>query len=217
VRALVSEALDAGHPTAWFERLYREAGGDPSRVPWADLAPNAALAAWAARPGALDGVRTACVVGCGLGHDAEHLAARGLSVTAFDVSAAAVDWARRLHPASSVRYEVADLLALPPAWRGAFDLVVEVYTLQALPRAVRGRAAQAVRSLVAPGGRVFLFTRLREDGPVDERTEGPPWPLGRREVLDLLAPLVPEGGLVEVVDAQGPPARAFGVFVSGGR
>src|SRR5438105_2697348 len=140
VQALARGALEKGEPTAWFEALYREASGDASRVPWADLAPNAALAAWAANPRALLGTRDAVVVGCGLGHDAEFLAAKGLAVTAFDVSPSAIEWARRLHPRSSVRYEVADLFALPPSLFGAFDLAVEVYTLQALPRAARAGA-----------------------------------------------------------------------------
>ncbi|HVG93178.1 MAG TPA: class I SAM-dependent methyltransferase [Planctomycetota bacterium] len=212
-RALATEALEAGRPTAWFERLYRAAAGDPAGVPWADLVPNPALAAWAARPGALAGARTACVVGCGLGHDAEHLARLGLRVTAFDVAPEAIAWAQRLHPRTTVVYEVADLFALPAAWRAAFDLVVEVYTLQALPRAVRGAAARAVRSLVAPGGRILLYTRVREDGPVDERAEGPPWPLGRGELTALFAPFEPEAPWTEERSEQDPRVtRVFGVL-----
>jgi SAM-dependent methyltransferase len=212
VRALAREAIEAGRPTAWFDALYREAGGDASRVPWADLAPNGALAAWAGRPGALAGVRRACVVGCGLGDDAEHLAALGPLVTAFDVSPTAVAWARRLHPSSRVRYETADLLALPAAWRGAFDLVVEVYTLQALPPPVRARAAPEVVSLLAPGGRLFLFTRV-----FDERAgtppEGPPWPLSRDEVRRSFGALVEEEPLTETADPDDPEVvRAWAVL-----
>ncbi len=217
MRALATEALDAGKPVAWFEALYREAGGDPSKVPWADLAPNPALAAWTRRPAALRGVSRAVVVGCGLGHDAECLAARGIDVVAFDVSPTAIRWAKRIHPGTDVRYEVANLLALPSRWRGAFDLVVEVHTLQALPASHRGRAAKAIVSLVAPKGRVFVFTRVRGDGPgvppLDERTSGPPWPLGRREVVALLAPLRRVGRLVEVADPRDPAiVRAHGVW-----
>src|SRR5262245_33678429 len=86
VQALAREALARGESTSWFERLYREAKGDASHVPWADQAANAALAAWTASPRALAGARTAAVVGCGLGDDAEHLASKGLDVLAFDVS-----------------------------------------------------------------------------------------------------------------------------------
>jgi SAM-dependent methyltransferase len=216
-QALAREAVEAGRPTQWFESLYREAQGDASRVPWADQAPNASLAGWTARPGALDGVRRACVVGCGLGDDAEHLAARGVDVTAFDVSPTAIAWAKRVHPSTRVRYEVADLFALPAAWRGAFHLVVEVYTLQALPAKVRAEAARAVVSLVAPGGRLFLFTRLKDDAagtpPFDERAAGPPWPLGRTEAADFLDALRVEEPLEETADPDDASiVRAHGVW-----
>jgi SAM-dependent methyltransferase len=215
-QALARAAVEAGRPTRWFEALYAEASGDASRVPWADLAPNASLAGWTERPGALAGVRTACVVGCGLGDDAEHLAARGVEVTAFDVSPTAIAWAKRVHPRTRVRYEVADLFALPSSWGGAFDLVVEVYTLQALPSRVRREAADAVVSLVAPEGRLFLYTRVRDDGPaappLDERAAGPPWPLGRREVEDLFGALRVEEPLVEIADPDDASiVRAHGV------
>lgn len=205
VRALAQDALRRDAPTAWFEALYAEAGTDARRIPWADLAPNPDLVAWTARPGAFEGARTAAVVGCGLGHDAEHLARLGLDVTAFDVSPSAVAWARRLHPTTRVRYEVGDLLALPAAWRGAFDVVVEVYTWQALPRSVRDAAVAATRALLAPGGRLFVFTRLRDDGPgvppLDEATGGPPWPLGRHELRRAVEGLAVDVAFVEVVDA----------------
>jgi formyltetrahydrofolate-dependent phosphoribosylglycinamide formyltransferase len=90
VRALAQDSLRRDAPTAWFETLYAEAGADATRIPWADLAPNPDLVAWTARPGALAGARTAVVVGCGLGHDAEHLARHGLDVTAFDIAPSAV-------------------------------------------------------------------------------------------------------------------------------
>ena len=205
VRALAQDALRRDAPTAWFEALYAEAGADTTRIPWADLAPNADLVAWTGQPGALAGARTAAVIGCGLGHDAEHLARLGLDVTAFDVSPSAVAWARRLHPATRVRYEVGDLFALPAAWRGTFDVVVEVYTWQALPRRVRDAAVAATRALLAPAGRLFVFTRVRDDGPgappLDEATGGPPWPLGRLELRRAIEGLTIDVAFVEVADA----------------
>jgi SAM-dependent methyltransferase len=217
VAALAREALARGEPTSWFEKLYREASGDASRVPWADLAPVPSLAAWTARPASLRGVRTAAVVGCGLGHDAEHLAAKGIDVWAFDVSPAAIEWAKRLHSHSRVRYEVADLFSLPAPRRGRFDLAVEVYTLQALPVRARPAAAAAIRSLLAPGGRLFVFTRLRDDGPgsapYDESVSGPPWPLGRAEAGTLFGGLSVETPFVELRDPDDPSiVRAWGVF-----
>ena len=217
VRRLAQQALDGGDVTSWFERAYVEAAGDATGVPWADLTPNAAFAEWAARPGVLSGVRTAAVVGCGLGHNAEFLAIRGVRVTAFDISETAIAWARRLHPASSVKYEVADLFAIPAGWKGTFDLVVEVYTIQALPRSIRGPATAAITSLLAPGGRLFVTTRVRDDGPeappFDERSGGPPWPLGRGELFGLFATLTPVERPVETVDpADSTIIRSHGVW-----
>jgi SAM-dependent methyltransferase len=157
------------------------------------------------------------VVGCGLGHDAEHLARHGLDVVAFDIAPSAVAWARRLHPGSPVRYEVGDLFALPERWRGAFDVVVEVYTWQALPARVRADAVAGTRALLARGGRLFVFTRLRDDGPTaapfDEATAGPPWPLGRGELARCVEGLVPEVPFVESADASDPTiVRGSGVW-----
>jgi SAM-dependent methyltransferase len=71
------------------------------------------------------------VVGCGVCDDPVFLARLGCEVIAFDVSATAVAQARRRFAGSPVKFAVADLLAPPPEWAGAFDLVTEIYTVQA--------------------------------------------------------------------------------------
>ncbi|MCO5168658.1 MAG: class I SAM-dependent methyltransferase [Planctomycetes bacterium] len=201
-RALAQAALARGEPVAWFEALYRQAGGDAARIPWADLTPHPALVAWLDRAGDLARAR-AVVVGCGLGDDAEEVARRGARTTAFDVSPAAVDWCRARFPRSPVDYGTADLLALPPAWRGAFDLVVEVYTLQALPAAIRPQAARGVADLVAPGGRAVVVCRGRDDVGHPEDVSGPPWPLSRRDLAPLLEAGLREVALDDRSDADG--------------
>jgi len=72
------------------------------------------------------------VIGCGVCDDPVFLAGLGCEVTAFDVSPTAVSEAARRFAGSPVKYQVADLLAPPPEWAGAFDLVTEIYTVQAL-------------------------------------------------------------------------------------
>ncbi len=59
---------------------------------------------------------------------------------AFDVSPTAVDTARRRFPCSAVEYVTADLLSPPRFWAGAFDRVVEVFTVQVLTGTARRTA-----------------------------------------------------------------------------
>jgi len=182
------QAIERGEATAWFDELYRAAGDDAERIPWADLAPNKWLLEWLTGRALSPKGSSAVVVGCGLGDDAEELARRGFEVTAFDISPAAIDWARKRFPESLVVYRVADLFALPKSMEGAFDFVFEAYTIQALPEAIRSVAIAAVASLVAPGGGLLAVMRGRER---EETVEGPPWPVAREELDGLEA-----GGLL---------------------
>jgi SAM-dependent methyltransferase len=166
-------------PTGWFEPLYRAAAAGEATVPWDDHAPSPLLVSWSRGRG-LDGRgRRAIVVGCGLGDDAEHVASLGFRTLAFDIAPTAIAGARRRFPASAVEYVVADLLDPPAEWAGAFDLVVEHITVQALPESVRPAAIARVASLVAPGGTLLVISGARSEG---EPADGPPWPLVRAEV-----------------------------------
>jgi len=172
-----TEPTDPDERLAWFEALYRDAGSDAARVPWARLAPHPGLEHWSRKAGPASG--RAIDVGCGLGDNAEFLAELGYSVTAFDLSESAIAWARRRFPESSVSYAAADLFDLPAEWIGGFDLVSEVYTLQALPAEIRQEALRAIASLAAPGGAVVVVCMARN---ADEAADGPPWPLAREEL-----------------------------------
>jgi SAM-dependent methyltransferase len=167
-------------PTAFFERLYAAAEDGDAQIPWDRGGPNPRLVAWTERERVSGDGRRALVVGAGLGDDAEHIAALGFETVAFDVSPTAVATTRRRFPDSSVRYEVADLLAAPERWRQAFDLVLEALTVQSLPEELHPAATAAVCRMVAPGGTLLVLANGREPaaGPVD----GPPWPLTRAEV-----------------------------------
>jgi SAM-dependent methyltransferase len=188
-RALAQQFLAAGKPLDWFEALYAAAGGDESAIPWADMWPNPNLLAWLDRePVAARG--RGLVVGCGLGDDAEELARRGWTVTAFDISPTAIDWCRRRFSRSKVNYVVADLLNPPSAWEGQFDFILESYTLQALPPQTRAIAIRRLPPLLAPGGTLLIICRGRgDDDPLGEI----PWPLSPSE----LAPLMRESKLLQ--------------------
>jgi SAM-dependent methyltransferase len=202
---------------AWFEGVYARAGDDAARVPWANLAPHPLSKAFVDfQLRGLDGLRV-LDVGCGLGDNAEYFDAAGANVTAFDLVDEAVAWARRRFPQSKVAYCTADLFAAPDGWRGAFDLVHECYTLQALAPALLPNALAALASLLAPGGRMLLIARARDGAPEpDEAAAGPPWPLppsifeeARRQGLCPLA--------VEDIAATAEiPARHWRALLRGG-
>ncbi|MDQ2802030.1 MAG: class I SAM-dependent methyltransferase, partial [Pseudomonadota bacterium] len=123
--------------------------------------------------------RTALIVACGLGDDAEEASRRGYQVTAFDLVPAAIAHCRERFPDSAVDYQIADLFALPADWNRAFDLVVEIRTLQSLPLPQRAEAAAIIAGTLRPGGQVFVHGLGRDD---DEPPESRPWPLSRREL-----------------------------------
>lgn len=156
----------------FFDAVYDMAGGDAAGVPWADLAPKPQLADWLRHnPG--EG-RSAIDIACGLGDNAEALAAAGYETTAFDLAETAIEWARKRFPESPVDYRLADMLNPPEGWAGGFDLVNECYTIQSVPPAMRETMTRGVAALVKPGGTLLVYARMR---PEDSVAEGPPWPL----------------------------------------
>lgn len=174
-----ADAEARGEPLAWFDEVYRRAGGDTAMVPWADEETHPGLAEWIARSGTIH-EGSALDIGCGLGDNAEALCAAGYDVTAFDLSPTAVKWARKRFPDSPVNYVVASLLDLPGEWMGKFDLVHETYTLQSLNSVERAVAFPAVANLVAPGGTLLVISRVRDEDTV---VTGPPWPLTPEEFM----------------------------------
>ena len=191
---LSAAAIGAGEPTAWFDRLYAAGVAGEVSMPWDRTGPQVRLEEWARATG-LDGAgRRAVVVGCGLGADAAYLAGLGFATTGFDISPTAVDQAHERHADAGVDFVVGDLLDLPDAWLGAFDLVVEIFTVQALPDPPRRDAIAAVPGLVAPGG-TLLAVEFRADGSQPD-DQGPPFPQDRDAMLALA------GDVLEVVSLE---------------
>jgi SAM-dependent methyltransferase len=151
----------------------RYAEGD---TPWDKRAPHPVL---------LDGITQEdlagriLVPGCGTGHDARALAARGLDVTGLDVSPLALDAAKS--GPGNVKYVLGSLFDLPAPMRGAFDGVFEHTCFCAINPARRADYVASVASVLKKGGRflaVFFLDPGNDGG-------GPPYGCTRREINDL--------------------------------
>lgn len=176
---LAAEFIEKGDATAWFDVLYAEADGNNEKIPWADLEPNRFLVRWAKNVDLQGNGRNALVVGCGLGDDAKFLDDLGFRVAAFDVSPKAVEWAKKIHADTEIEFQTADLFNAPDDWKKAFDFVLEVYTIQALPLSLREKAIAAISDFVAENGELVVVTRGREN---DEEPEGLPWALSPEDL-----------------------------------
>lgn len=200
--------IEKNDPLGWFEALYEKADGETEIIPWADMAPSPNLIQWldthriaGTRPSALE-------IGCGLGDNAEELARRGFAVTAFDISETVVQWSKKRFSGSTVSYEVRDLFKPPGAWQGAFDFVLESYTLQVLPPELRIRAIRSISRFVAPGGTLLVICRGRES---EEDPGKMPWPLTKRELTSFQKFELDEVRFEDFLDDEEPPVRRFRV------
>jgi SAM-dependent methyltransferase len=206
VRELAAKYKERGDPLGFFDALYKEAKENRAIIPWADLEPNKFFRSWAERTGLKGNGRSALVVGCGLGDDARYLYDLGFKVTAFDIAPTAVEWAKRLHPDTDIRFVTANLLQSPAEWERAFDLVLEVYTIQPMPMEMRGRMIDAIASFVKDNGRLVVVTRGRED---DEEPTQMPWPLSRGDLSQFGSNGLTQIDFVEMMGDEDEPVLRF--------
>jgi SAM-dependent methyltransferase len=174
MKELATEYIERGDFYGWFEDIYRETEEDSELIPWVDFEPNRFLVEWNKTAGLKGENRKALVVGCGLGDDALFLDELGFEVTAFDVSEKAIEIARKIHADTDIKFVAADLFDPPEEFFRAFDFVLEVYTIQALPLSLREKAIAAIAGFIAPKGELVVIQRFREN---DEEPEGLPWAL----------------------------------------
>ena len=192
---------------AWFEELYAQVESSGlTVVPWADQEANPNLVAWLDREPVSGKGKSALVVGCGLGDDAEELSRRGFQVTAFDISGSAVAIAAQRFPDSAVEYVAADLFEPPTDWTGRYDLVHEAYTLQVLPASLRHKALGKLAGFVAPGGILLLIARARDEA--DEPGEMP-WPLTCTELEAATRSGLERTSFEDYLDDERPRVRRF--------
>lgn len=178
-KQIQAEYAKRGDALGWFDALYKESAGDNEKIPWADLEPNRFFKAWAEATNLQGNNRKALVVGCGLGDDARYLYDLGFNVTAFDISPTAIEWARRLHKDTDIKFVVADLFDTPKEWYQQFEFVLEVYTIQPLPMEMRSQTIDAIANFVELNGKLVVVTRGRED---DETPLELPWALSRKDL-----------------------------------
>jgi SAM-dependent methyltransferase len=153
-----------------FDRAYESA---PENDPWASASPRfryqhrkydtiASLIPKGRYRRALD-------LGCGTGLFTERLAGIADEVVGVDVSAIAVDIAKRRTSAiENLSFSQCDVLELPSAWDGSFDLITVLDTLYYLPPPIDDQILKAVADrlsrLVSPQGLVvvanhYVFSR----------------------------------------------------------
>jgi SAM-dependent methyltransferase len=202
VRELSTAAYAREDYTGWFEALYLEAQGNLDAIPWADRGINICLVDWIKISDLNFQNLRVLVVGCGLGDDAEYLAQIGAKVTAFDLSETAIDWCHQRFPASDVNYQAVDLFTAPSEWKCNFDLVIEIYTIQALPANIRPNAIECIGNFVAPKGKLLVVCRGRN--PEDPAADLPPFALTQSELTRFITTGLTQVSFEDFIDTSEP-------------
>jgi cyclopropane fatty-acyl-phospholipid synthase-like methyltransferase len=150
-------------------RFYREAAGDPSRLPWHREAPEALLVAAVEKlgPG-----RRALDLGCGAGVFSVWMAQRGLRVTALDLFPEAIAMASARANAQGVTLELitgdlVDYRAPEP-----FDLVFDSGCLHSLVDASVDTYKRKLMQWLTPSGE-FVLEHWGKRHMLDWRPIGP--------------------------------------------
>ena len=175
---MVKTYQENNDPTGWFDSIYKSANGDHTKVFWADLEPSPYLVSWLEKNPIDKPSKRACVIGCGVGDDAEALSKFGFEVTAFDISVTAIELCKNRYKDTKVNYVVADLFDYPKEWSKSFDVVYECNTIQVLPGDYRVKARIAMSSLICKDGYILVSCRSRNEG---EKENSIPLPLTKCE------------------------------------
>jgi 2-polyprenyl-3-methyl-5-hydroxy-6-metoxy-1,4-benzoquinol methylase len=198
-------------PTGWFDTIYKSANGDHRKVFWADLEASPYLVSWLEN-NPIDKIsKKACVIGCGVGDDAEALSEFGFEVIAFDISPTAIELCKNRYKNTKVNYIVADLFDYPKEWFESFDVVYECNTIQVLPGEYRVKARASMSSLICKDGYILVSCRSRNEG---EKENAIPLPLTKGEMDEFVnSDKLKEISFLAYDDTQEPPVpHFFGIY-----
>ena len=208
---MVKTYQENNDPTGWFDSIYKSANGDHTKVFWADLEPSPYLVSWLEKNPINKPSKRACVIGCGVGDDAEALSEFGFEVTAFDISVTAIELCKNRYKDTKVNYVVADLFDYPKEWSKSFDVVYECNTIQVLPGDYRVKARIAMSSLICKDGYILVSCRSRNEG---EKENAIPLPLTKGEMDEFVnSDKLKEISFLAYDDTQEPSVpHFFGIY-----
>ena len=208
---MVKTYQENNDPTGWFDSIYKSANGDHTKVFWADLEPSPYLVSWLEKNPIDKPSKRACVIGCGVGDDAEALSKFGFEVTAFDISVTAIELCKNRYKDTKVNYVVADLFDYPKEWFESFDVVYECNTIQVLPGDYRIKARIAMSSLICKDGYILVSCRSRNES---EKENAIPLPLTKGEMDEFVnSDKLKEISFLAYDDTQEPSVpHFFGIY-----
>lgn len=180
---MVKSYQEKDKPTQWFDHIYESAKGDYTKVFWADLEASPYLVSWIKENPINKTNKRACVIGCGVGDDAQALSEFGFEVIAFDISPKAIELCKNRYPNTKVQFVVADLFDYPKEWFESFDVVYECNTIQVLPDEYRKKARTSMTSLLSKGGYILVSCRSRDE---HEKEDEIPKPLSKSEINEFI-------------------------------
>ncbi|MEV6325623.1 methyltransferase domain-containing protein [Nocardia sp. NPDC051787] len=135
-------------------------------------------------------------IGCGTGYLTRRLAeiADSGSVVGLDPSAAVLERARKLTPATNCTYTVGVAESLSAA-DDSFDVVANCLMLHHLPEDLRPRALAEMRRVLRPGGRLLIGEFRPPTNSVGRHlVEAITGPAMAHNPIDLLEPMVSKAG-----------------------
>lgn len=190
-----------------MRKFYRQADGNPEKLPWHNETPSAVLIAAVKAHG---GRGRALDVGCGAGTFSVWLAQQGMAVTGIDLFPEAIEMARASAAKNGVQVDfvVGDLFAFTPS--ESFDVVFDSGCLHALVGGNVERYKRKVLEWLAPTGD-FVLLHWGKRHAFDWRPIGP----RRRTEAEIARIFAPELKIVETEVTDFAAPLPFGPMVRG--